>query len=62
MAELSEQEQIRRNSLNELKNLGITHMQGNGFYRPMPPEELLATLEKNAAVIIGEETRFERSF
>ncbi|MBQ3786940.1 MAG: EAL domain-containing protein [Lachnospiraceae bacterium] len=46
----------------ELKNLGITHMQGNGFYRPMPPEELLATLEKNAAVIIGEETRFERSF
>ncbi len=46
----------------ELKNLGVTHMQGNGFYRPMPPDELLLTLEKNAAVVIGEEARFERTF
>ncbi len=37
----------------ELKNLGITHMQGNAFYRPMPPDQVMQMLERERAVTLG---------
>ncbi len=45
----------------ELKNLGITHMQGNAFYRPMPPDQVLELLEKERALMLGKENQFERA-
>lgn len=44
----------------ELKKLGISQMQGNVFYRPMDGETLMATLEKDKAVGLGEEVLYER--
>ena len=45
----------------ELKNLGITHMQGNAFYRPMPPDQVMQILEREKAVMLGKEEQFERA-
>lgn len=44
----------------ELKKLGVTHMQGNAFYRPMAGEDLLKALSKEQAADMGQQMLAER--
>lgn len=44
----------------ELKSMGVTHMQGNVFSKPLSADRLVEYLENNQGVGIGQEVMFER--
>lgn len=46
---------------NELKKLGITQMQGNAFYRPMPAKQIVEVLVRDKAVTVGQEVMYEKN-